>query len=111
MNVVEKILKTKESLDGKQIDFNEIIRVNNTVVSMADGEIFCNINYTIEIGNGEDESWDCKTIYLPRLLTDEELIKIGNIEQHNIDCGIHKSTYYDIESRRRKIQVTYTEPI
>ena len=88
-----------------------MIRVNETVIFMADGEIFCNINYTIEIDGGEDESWDCKTIQLPRLLTDDELLKIGNVEQHNVDCGIHKSTYYDIESRSRKIKTWNTEPI
>ena len=111
MDIVNKIIETKESLDGSQIDFNEVIRVNETVIFMADGEIFCNVNYTIEIDGGEDESWDCKTIQLPRLLTDDELLKIGNVEQHNVDCGIHKSTYYDIESRSRKIKTWNTEPI
>ena len=111
MNIVDKIIETKKSLDGRKIDFNETIRVNDVVVCMADGTIFCNINYTIDINDGDDESWDCKTFEIPRLLTDEEMLRIGNIEQHNVDLGIHKSTYYDIKSNQLKIKVRKTEPI
>ena len=111
MNIVNEIKETIKSLDGKRNDINETIRVNETVVCMTDGEIFCNIRYTIDINDGEDEVWDSEFLELPRLLTDEELLMIGNIEQHNVDLGIHKSVYYDIKTNKNKIKVEKTEPI
>ena len=111
MNIVNEIKETIKSLDGKRNDIKETIRVNETVVCMADGEIFCNIRYTIDINDGEDETWDSEFLELPRLLTDKELLMIGNIEQHNVDLGIHKSVYYDVKTNQNKIKVEKTEPI
>ncbi len=111
MNIVEKIRSVREELNGKMVDINERIKVNETMIAKADGEISCQVRYTVEIGDGYDEYWDSEFVEIPRLLTDDELIMLGNVAQHNRDSGVHKTTYYDVKSRKVKLDVSYDEPI
>ena len=95
MDLIETIINKRNEIYNRPTDINEKIEVNEINIFLMDTEMFCNINYTIII-NDDDESWDCVSFDIPRLLTEDEMLRIGNINQYNHITGIKKYTYYDI---------------
>jgi hypothetical protein len=98
MNLVDNIINIRRNLNGKEVDYNEIIKCydDDVYIEKRNNKIICIINYTVEVDGGDDEYWGDETFEIERLLTDEEMLKIGSITQYDYDSGIKKYTYYDI---------------
>lgn len=96
MNLVDNIISVRKNLNGKEVDYNEIIRCDDIYIEKRNNKIICIINYTVEVDGGDDEYWGDESFEIERLLTDEEMLKICCVTQYDYDSGIKKYTYHDI---------------
>lgn len=99
MNLLEKIENAKNELSCRPMDFNEKLSIDGVTIEKSENKIICMIEYTILIDDGYDESWGSVDFEIPRLLTDEEMIELGNVDQYDYDNKVKKYTYYDINVR------------
>ena len=99
MNLLEKIENAKKELSRRPMDYNEKLSIDGVDIEKSEDKITCIIKYTIIIGNDCDESWGSIDFEIPRLLTDEEMIGLGNVDQYDYDNKIKKYTYYDMTAR------------
>ncbi len=111
MNLVEKIQNAKKELKYRPVDFNEKMEVNGVDIEKSNGKIVCIIRYTILIDDGYDEYWGSVDFEIPRMLTDKEMIELGNVDQYDYDNGVKKYTYYDINENWRNADKVGTKEI